>query len=174
MLSQPRIVVWHSCFVERKFVPMYTGKDVLLLWCDCVASKWIVRDFTSPPSKTEVSRSSFPTQCYVDVHKAELYGWIIQIIVDNSERHVCVSVQWQCRLWLLPSSAFVTDAGSIILQMPWNMEGATQKEKKKIIAAYALSQNASLKPLHLSYCFWLYKKKDSSFKNIKFMMPCTK
>jgi hypothetical protein len=40
----------------------------------------------------------------------------------------------------LPSSAFVTDAGSIVLQMPRNRK--TQKEKE-IIEAYALSQNAS-------------------------------
>jgi hypothetical protein len=33
----------------------------------------ILEDFTSPPSKTEVSRNSSPIQCYVDVHKAELY-----------------------------------------------------------------------------------------------------
>jgi hypothetical protein len=37
----------------------------------------ISTDFTSPPSKTEVSRSSVPTQCCVDVHKTELYIWII-------------------------------------------------------------------------------------------------
>jgi hypothetical protein len=37
-------------------------------------------DFSSPPSKTEVSRSRFPTQCYVGVHKAELCIWIIQVI----------------------------------------------------------------------------------------------
>ena len=37
-------------------------------------------------------RSSFPTQCCVNVHKTELYIRIIQIIADNSERHVCVSV----------------------------------------------------------------------------------
>ena len=48
--------------------------------------------FTSPPSKNEVSTSNFPTQCYLDVHKAALYIWIIQIIADNSEGHVCVSV----------------------------------------------------------------------------------
>jgi hypothetical protein len=134
--------LWSVLAVVGLFVSVYIEKDVLVGWCDCLASKWILRNFTSPPSKTKVSRSSFPTQCYVDVHKAELYVWIIQIIADNSERHVCVSVQWRCRLRLLPSSAFVTDAGSIILQMPWNRKSVTQKEKK-IIEAYALSQNAS-------------------------------
>ena len=99
-------------------------------------------DFTTPPSKTEVSRSSFPTQCFVDVHKTELYTWIIQIITDNFERHVCVSVQWRCLLRLLSSSAFVTDAGSIVLQMPRHRKIVTQK-KKEIIEAYAFSQNAS-------------------------------
>ena len=39
-------------------------------------------------------------------------------------------------------SAFVTDAGSIVLQMPRNRKRVTQKEKE-IIEAYALSQNAS-------------------------------
>jgi hypothetical protein len=52
----------------------------------------ISADFTSTPSKTKVSRSSFPTLCYLDVHKAELHVWIIQIIADNCERYVCDSV----------------------------------------------------------------------------------
>jgi len=56
-------------------------------------------------AKTEVSRSNFPTQCYVDMHNTALYIWIIQIIADNSEGHVCVSVEWRCRLGLLPLSA---------------------------------------------------------------------
>ena len=61
----------------------------------------ISADFTSPPSKTEVSRSSFPTQCYADVHKAELYIWIIQIIADNSERHVGIFLIYGSCLRLL-------------------------------------------------------------------------
>jgi len=40
------------------------------------------------------------------------------------------------------SSAFVTDAGNIVLQVPRNRKRVTQKEKE-IIEAYALSQNAS-------------------------------
>jgi len=113
-------------------------------WCGviCVASKFISTNITSPPTKTEVSRSSFPTQCFVDVHKTELCTWIIQIIADNSGRHVCVYVQWRCRLRLLPSSAFVSDAGSIVLQMPQNRKRVTLNDKE-IIEAYALSQNSS-------------------------------
>ena len=38
--------------------------------------------------------------------------------------------------------AFVTDAGSIVLQMPRNRKRVTQKEKE-MIEAYALSQNSS-------------------------------
>jgi len=79
-------------------------------------------------------------QYFVDVHETELYTLIIQIIADNSERHVCICVQWRCGLRLLPSSAFVTDAGSIVLQMPRNRKRVTQNEKE-IIEAYALSQN---------------------------------
>jgi len=75
---------------------MYMGKDMLLVWCDCMASEVISTDFTSPPSKNEIKRSSFPIQCIVDVHKTELYTWINQIIADKSERHLCVSVQWRC------------------------------------------------------------------------------
>ena len=45
-------------------MPVYMEKDMLLMW-------WC-------------------TQCCVDVHKTELYIWIIQIIADNSERHVSV------------------------------------------------------------------------------------
>jgi len=41
---------------------------------------------------------------------------------------------------LVPSFAFVTDAGNIVLQMPRNRERVTQK--KEIIEAHALSQNA--------------------------------
>lgn len=94
----------------------------------------ISADFTSPPSKTEVSRSRFPTQCYVSVHKAELCICIIQIIADISERNVCVSVEWRCRPRLLPLSAFVTGVDI--------RKRVTQKEKE-IIEAHAVSQNAS-------------------------------
>ena len=55
----------------------------------------ISTDSTNPPSKTEVSTSCFPTQCYVDVYKGELYDWIIQIIADKSEEfqpHVSLAV----------------------------------------------------------------------------------
>ena len=87
------------------------------------------------------------------MHKTELCTWIIRIVADKSERHVCLSLQWPCLLWLFPSSAFVTDAGSIVLQMPRNRKRVTQKEKeiiearalcqeKQTIEAYAFSQNA--------------------------------
>jgi len=84
----------------------------------------ISADFTSPPSKTEVRRSSFSTQCYVDVQKAELHIWIIQIIGDNSERHLCDSVL------AVPSAdisfiCFVTGVDSIVLQMPRNSKRVT-------------------------------------------------
>jgi hypothetical protein len=46
----------------------------------------ISKDFTNPPSKTEVGARCFPTQCYVDVYKGQLYFWIIRIIADNSEK----------------------------------------------------------------------------------------
>ena len=36
------------------------------------------------------TRSSFPTHCFVDVYKTELYIWIIQIIADHFERHMCL------------------------------------------------------------------------------------
>jgi hypothetical protein len=54
---------------------------VWLLWVDEIIST----DFTNPPSKTEVSKRCFTTQCYVDVYKSELYFWIIQIIADKSK-----------------------------------------------------------------------------------------
>jgi hypothetical protein len=46
----------------------------------------ITKDFTNSPSKTEVGTRCFPTQCYLDVYKGELYFWIIRIIADNSEK----------------------------------------------------------------------------------------
>ena len=102
----------------------------------------ISTDITSPPSKSEARRSSFPTQYFVEVNKTELCTWIIQIIADNSERHVCVFVQWRQCLQLLPSSASVNVAGNIVLQMPRNRKRVTQEEEA-IIEAYAVSQNAS-------------------------------
>ena len=80
----------------------------------------ISTDFTNPPSKTEVRTRCFPTQCYVDVYKGELYVWIIQIIADKSEgfqAHAFVAVQWLCKRRQFASSA---GAGIIVLQMPRN------------------------------------------------------
>jgi hypothetical protein len=72
------------------------GERQCCCWCDCMALEVIFTDYASPPSKNEIEWSGFPIQCIVDVHKTELYAWINQIIADNSERHVCVSVQWRC------------------------------------------------------------------------------
>ena len=83
----------------------------------------ISTDFTNPPSKTEVSTRCFPTQCYVDVYKGELYVWIIQIIADKSEgfhAHAFVAVQWLCKRRQFPSPAVVAGVGIIVLQMPRN------------------------------------------------------
>ena len=63
----------------------------VVVWCDCVASKWF-RRVVQVHNRKQVNRSSFPTQCYVDVHRSDLYVWIIHIITDNSERHMCLSV----------------------------------------------------------------------------------
>ena len=64
-------------------------------------------------------------QCSVDKHKAELYIRIIKIIADNSERHVYVF----CVVAESSSSAFVTDAGNIVLQVPRNRNRVTKKDK---------------------------------------------
>ena len=87
--------------------------------------------------------------------KAELYIWIIQIIVDSSERHVCVFCVMAVLSTALPSSAIVTDTGSIVLQMPRNRKRVTQKEKGIIEACPHMLQVKILhasKPLHVSYC----------------------
>ena len=85
-------------------------------------------------------------------------------------------MQWRCRLRLLPSSAFVTDAGSIVLQMPRNRKVVTQKEKK-IIEAYALSQNVSCFETVARVILLLTLKgvgETIILRNVTFMMQCTK
>ena len=77
-----------NCFTE---LTVHGGRDATAVVWLCELEV-VSADFTSPLSKIEVSSSSFPAQNYVDVHKAALYIWIIQIIADNSEGHVCVSV----------------------------------------------------------------------------------
>jgi len=90
----------------------------------------ISADFYQSASETEVGKSSFPTQWYGDVHKTALNIWIIQIIADNSEGHVCVSVEWRCRVGLfIAFVCFVTGLGNIVLQMPRNRKKSNSEEK---------------------------------------------